>query len=242
MIGAARLLVGWALLASAGAAADPPVTGADFVGCRGDGQAGPRPAPRTGDAPAIMASLSDRLVYYSAGNEGVLAPRGWHCIELSGSNGSMLIVTPERLNARRLLHRSAPLEGPAVVLVIRYGDTSGRREVAALVLRMFPQHQALLRRLEEGGVDLSELPSGPYADDIIGGTTDTWVEFTTPAGRRGLGTDGMLGVSAAPVEGLVMLLPEDAMLELNVRLPSDHANLAPWIISGVRHANGDNSR
>ena len=244
MIWAARRLLALGLLACAsGSAAHPPVTSAHFVGCPAGGQTGPRPAPSSGRVPNIMASLAGRVAYYSAGNEGVLAPRGWHCAELSGSNGTILIVTPELHDPESLLRGDRPLRGPGVVLVIRYGGTSGRWEVAAMISRMFPQHRAFLRRFDELGLTLGDMPSGPYPDDVIRRTTETWLEFTTPAGRNGLGTDGFLAPGAGQVEGLVMLLPEDemTMVELDVRLPVGDADLAHWIISAVRHDHGDDS-
>lgn len=185
--------------------------------------------------PAVHAT-AHRLAYYSAGEGGVLAPRGWHCLVLSGSNGTTLIVMPNRPDVERLLRRDGRLDGPGVVLSERYGGTSGRRAVAAMIARYFPDHRSFLRQAEAAGLELGPIPTDPYPDDVIHRRTATTVDFTTPAGRRGLGTEHVLTPGAVPIRGLVELRPEDDMtlIEVAVKLPPDAADLAPAIIDRVR--------
>jgi hypothetical protein len=67
-----------------------------FVGCRSDGQVGPRPAPKGANKIVRLDAVkSKRLAYYKSETPGgVLAPRDWHGFGTYGSSGSSLIVSP----------------------------------------------------------------------------------------------------------------------------------------------------
>jgi hypothetical protein len=221
------------------AGAAPAGAAIPFVGCASDGQLGPEPAPRRTAAPEVPRALEPRLAYYRSEALGVVAPRGWHCFGMYGSNGAILIVTPERHGVNDLLHRPVPLRGPAVQLTLSYGGTSGRFKVAELVARLFPAYIAFARDVAAEGIG-DPLPAGPYATDILRRRSATEVEYTTPANRRGLGTDSRLAMNSDPIQGIVILHPVDDWdsVSLAVRLPAAQAALAPTIVETVHRAYG----
>lgn len=92
------------------AAASPQKSGAHvpFVGCRADGQVGPVNAPK-GESRVlpIAAEAAQRLAYYkSEQGFGVLAPRGWYCFGVYGSNGYALYVSPQQISTDNLFSRT----------------------------------------------------------------------------------------------------------------------------------------
>jgi hypothetical protein len=226
---------GLALLAliSAGVAAAAGPARVPFVGCASDGQQGPQPAPRSGHVPTVPAAAAAQLAYYASGDLGVLAPRGWHCFGLYGSNGSILIVTPERHGARDLLSAPSPLRGPAVQISWSYGGTSGRFEVANVIARAFPAHMDFARRVAAEGIG-DPLPSGPYSADRMVRLRPNVLAYTTPAGRQGLGTDSRLAPDDRPIDGLAVLDPtgDVNLVKLDVRLPAAQGGLARVILNG----------
>jgi hypothetical protein len=226
---------GLALLALAwgGAAAAAGPASVPFVGCPSDGQQGPQPAPRRGAVPAVPAPAAAQLAYYASGDLGVLAPRGWHCFGLYGSNGSILIVTPEPHGARDLLASPpSPLRGPAVQISSSSGGTSGRFEVANVIARAFPAQMAFARRVAAEGIG-DPLPRGPYPTDHMARLRPNAAGYTTPAGREGLGTDSRLVPSDRPIDGLAVLDTSGDwnLLKLDVRLPAAQAGLATPILN-----------
>jgi hypothetical protein len=233
----ARGLALLALVSAGGAAAAGPAR-VPFVGCASDGQQGPqraplsRRAPPASAVPAVPAAVVPQLAYYDSGVFGVLAPRGWHCFGLEGSNGSILIVTPERHGARDLLQRMRPLRGPAVQLSLRLGDTSGRFEVARVIARAFPAYMDFARRVAAEGIG-DPLPRGPYRTDRMVQLGPNAVGYTTPAGREGLGTDSRLAANGRPIDGLAVIAPEGGvnLIKIDVRLPAAQAGLATPILN-----------
>ena len=82
----------------------------------------------------------------------------------------------------------------------------------------------------------STLPTGPFAGDRIHGRTQTRVRFTTPANRKGEGTDWRLAPGSEPVEGIRIILDgEDgpSLLGVNVRLPPAQRGLTETILSSA---------
>ena len=98
----------------------PAAYAVPVVSCAADGQQGPIAADANpGTAPPIPASVARQLAYYAFSSLGVYAPRGWHCFGLYGSNGTQLIVTPERHSGSDLLAVHNPrLSGPAIQVFI----------------------------------------------------------------------------------------------------------------------------
>lgn len=231
--------VGLALVAL-GAAGSASTTSATrlvqvpFVGCPSDGQQGPQPVPGSGAVPRVPAAAAAQVAYYAISELGVLAPRGWHCVGLQGSNGSTLIVTPEAYSVRDLLEQASPLRGPAVQISLSFGGTSGRFEVAKVIARAFPASMAFARRVAAEGIDYP-LPHGPYPTDHMVRLRRTAVAYTTPAGRGGLGTESRLAPGDRPIEGLAILWTgyDVDLLKLDVRLSAAQAGLARPILNAA---------
>jgi hypothetical protein len=211
-----------------------------FVGCAADGQMGPIPAPTPiGATPTVRAAAGARLAYYSLDNLGVLAPRGWHCFGLYGSNGLTLVVTPEPHDADDLLRPETRLTGPVVELSSRSGGTSGRFEVARIAARIFPAARPFVQHVIDEGIEpKEEFPFGPYPDDRLIRRSATEVAFVTPRNSEGLGTSGGIAKNGQPIRGVAILLAADDMglIRLCVRLPSEMRNLSAAIIATVEHA------
>jgi hypothetical protein len=221
-------------LGSAGAASAAAPARVPFVGCPSDGQQGPQPVPGSGAVPRVPAAAAAQLAYYAMSELGVLAPRGWHCFGLEGSNGSTLIVTPEAHDVRDLLDRPTPLRGPAVQISFSFGGTSGRFEVARVIARAFPAQMAVAGRVAAEGMG-DPLPRGPYRTDHMVRLRRTAVGYTTPAGREGLGTDSRLAPADRPIEGLAILrgASDPDLIKLDVRLPAAQARLATPILNAA---------
>ena len=125
---------------------------------------GPQRAPRAGPVPRVAPALAGRLAYYRSNALGALAPRGWHCFGLYGSNGAILIVTPRAYRAEDFFSGRAAPPGPAIQLTQSDGGTSGRFDVAALIARLFPARIAFARAVAAEGIG-DPLPAGPYPTD-----------------------------------------------------------------------------
>jgi hypothetical protein len=212
-----------------------------FVGCAGDGQAGAIEAPAAGGTPRLERAAAEQLAYYVSEDLGVLAPRGWHCFELYGSDGAILIVTPERHDADDLFDAKTKLRGPAVVLSQWSGGTSGRFAVAKLAARLFPIARPFVQQvIDEGIVPKDEFAFEPYADDTLTRRSDTEVEFVTPANRDGLGTAGRIAKNDQPISGVAILLTDgdNDLIKLETRLPPDLRGLEPAIITSAEASQG----
>ena len=212
--------------AQAGRAAAP------FVGCASDGQTGPVAAPR---APAHLPAAAAGLAYYGSGDLTVLAPAGWHCVGVYGSDGSILFVTPERHTPGDFIDRDATLTGPAVQATFSIGDTSGRFAVARLAARLFPAKRAFVQGvIAEDIEDASHFPIGPYPGDTVTLLGPAEATFRTPPGKTGLGTDSRLRPGADPIEGLARISRDNDATVLDVRLPAELQPLAAAIIAFAR--------
>jgi hypothetical protein len=168
----------------------------------------------------------------------VLAPRGWHCLGLEGSDASSLVITPEP-------HGFADrhdLRGPAVLITLSFGGTSGRFAVAGAIARYFPSKRDFANQVADDGLMEGPMPSGPYPADRIERPSANVVRFTTPAGTHGQGTDSLLAVTADPVLGAVLLVDSDDepnLIQVSVRLPVQDRALAERIVDQVQLDNAD---
>ncbi|HEY0027133.1 MAG TPA: hypothetical protein VGC35_04630 [Allosphingosinicella sp.] len=219
------------LLLAAPTAAEVP-----FVGCASDGQVGPVAAPTRGEVDHLPEAAAPGLAYYGTRSLGALAPSGWHCFALSGSGGEYLLITPERHGSADLLGRAkGTTKGPAVAVGVTYGFTSGRFEVARSIARFFPRHGDFVREVQALDTDTAPLPSRPDPGDAVTRLGDEAIAFTTPAGKKGLGTKHFLLPARDPISGLVLLLPQEdmSMLELSVRLPRKDKALERAILEGA---------
>jgi hypothetical protein len=206
-----------------------------FVGCESDGQVGPLKAP-TGKSKAVPISTetADRLAYYkSEQGIGVLAPRGWSCFGVYGSNGYALYVSAEQITATTVLSSTwTGFTGPAIELAGESGDTSGRFSVARVIAGVFPAQRPFVEGVIAEGIEpASSFPFGPYPDDKVTYRSKQIVEYETPANRDGLGTDSRLKKNAYPISGVAILTGEPpALLLLAVRLSPDLTDLASPIV------------
>lgn len=191
--------------------------------------------------PLVAADVAPRLAYYASLSLGVLAPRGWHCFEVYGSNGSFLYVTPRAIFYRDIREEAPQLAGPVVQIGVDYGGTSGRFTVARAIARLFPEHSAFIRRVREMGLEFAErLPTGPYPDDRVDRRSPTEVRFVTPARREGLGTEQWIAPADGDVRGAVILLPEQEMslVAVRVRLQAGQEDLARTIVDEAARSRG----
>lgn len=207
------------------------------VGCPADGQGGPIAAPATsGPTPKVAASVAPRLTYYVFQDLGVLAPSGWHCFAWYGSNGRTVFVTPEPHDSSKSLYDKKSFTGPAVQLSFRYGDTSGRFEVAQIAARIFPIAAPFVQNVINEGIERPEdFPSTPYPHDKLVRRSATEVEFETPSNAEGLGTRSGLAKNSEAIDGVAIIFPEEGMdlVMLTVRLSPDMRDLSSTIIANV---------
>ncbi|HEV7441776.1 MAG TPA: hypothetical protein VGO18_04230 [Steroidobacteraceae bacterium] len=126
------------------------------------------------------------------------------------------------------------IAGPGVELVFRYGDASGRFEVAAILDRFFPDtmREFIQQVRAEKLVPDSQFNVKPYQNDTVKRISDRMVEFSTPARQAGFGTDGLLQQSDEPIRGIVALNPpteETSLSVLWVRLLARQQSLSTSI-------------
>lgn len=159
-------------------------------------------------------------VYRAATGLAVLAPRDWHCHGTIGSGGNFLYVTAQPVNWGEYFTQRGEIKGPAIVLVVRWGSTSGRFDVAQIIGRIFPSRRKFAQKVAED-FDHVNIPNGPYPADKLRYRRDTIVEFETPPRQQGLGTDYGLKPSDTAVRGVARLSPgnEPNLTLLAVRLP-----------------------
>jgi len=190
---------------------------------------------RAKKAVAISRRAAGKLSYYtSAQGFGVFAPRGWHCLGLNGSSGYSLFVAPQRIEATDLSSLNNKVsDGPAVTVLRRFGDSSGRVQGAQVIARVFPAYQDFIDHLKT----LFDVPAtwfsyGPYATDRLTYKGNRIVEYETPAHTDGLGTQfSMLSKSDGPINGVVMLIGTTPdLVFLSMRLPADLFELRAAII------------
>ena len=217
-----------------------------LIGCANDGQTGPQSPP---SAPTktvqLSPDLTPKLAYYiAASGPGVLAPRGWYCAGMYSSNGGSLVVSPQPVAPTDLLNKTwGGAAGDAIEIRTATGDTSGRFEVAQVIMRVFPGHQAFAQSVISEGVEpANAFPSGTYPGDRLTNINNQVVEFQTPANSVGLGTDtnanSQMKPGTDPVLGVAMLTGATPdLLVLAVRLPNELQALAPAIVQEIQQDN-----
>ena len=200
-----------------------PAIWVPFVGCPSDGQTGPGAAPRSGPRFVYPATqYQGGLAFYGTEGLGVMAPIGWHCVALSGSNGMRVIVTPQRFRPADFLGTDRRIEGPAVEISHNYGGTSGRFAVAAAIGRYFPDHRAFAEEVHRAFEAEAPVPAGQWPADRIDRRGPGLVLFETPAGSHGEGTRGLFAPQGGAVTGALALLvgEEPDLVVIRVRAPS----------------------
>jgi hypothetical protein len=228
-------------LALAAASAPQAQVAVPIVTCASDGQLGPQPAPQTPNVSVrVPEAMASSLAYYVS-DEGpdVLAPRGWACLGLSGSDGSMLFVAPDKASVDAMIAKPGTYDGPAIVTSLNIGATSGRFQVWEGIARYFPKFGRVIDRSLWQETMTQPLPDGPYPADVITARADRTISLVTPANAGGQGTSGYLGKGSLPVESWWRLLgsnDESALLGIEARLPADLATTAPIILDSDRYA------
>jgi len=205
------------------------------VGCPANDQMGPARLQTGESMPApVEQRMAEQIAYYKAERSpGVYAPKGWSCRAWYGSNGSVLVVTPKRIEPP---YFPLPMiTGPAVMIETSDGGTSGRFHVAIVAAQLFPLvgSEFITRVRQEHLISDSSFDVEPHSDDQLRYLSDRFVEYTTPPNRTGLGTDGMFETSDFAVRGLIILNLEDevnSLTEVRVRLPAGPNSVAAAIL------------
>jgi len=222
-------------------AAPAHAAGIPVVGCPGDVQTGQEPPPaNTSRRLPLDGEHAAALAWYFHGSMGVLAPRGWHCRALSGSNGTSLYVAPRQADTVNLLRPdSRGIPGPAVQLSVAAGSTSGRFTAARRIARLFPHERKFVDDVIAEGIEpASAFPSGPYPRDQMVRRGPNAIRYQTPADADGLGYDSWLARGDRPITGVVILMDSDrSVLSLAVRLPRELRNLGDVIAGQVEADN-----
>ena len=232
------LALAWSIAGSGAVstAAAPAQARASTINCVGNDQVDSSQTQKGASVPIpVEQSVADQLAYYKAEHgSGIFAPRGWYCRAWNGSNGSFLAVTPKPIPPPYF-----PLPGiggPAVTIATWDGESSGRVRVAVVAAQLFSVvgSEFVARVRQEHLISDSAFDPGSDPDDQLQYLSDRFVEYTTPANRTGLGTDGMLDMSNLPIRGLTILnLVDDAnsLIEVRVRLPPNLSSLAEPILT-----------
>jgi hypothetical protein len=171
--------------------------------------------------------------YHDAVLPGVYAPKGWHCTVWDGSNGRILLVTPQHLAAP---YFPLPvITGPAVMIQTTQGESYGRFHVAIVAAELFPVvgREFIKNVRQEHLISDSSFDAEHYPDDRLQYLSDRFVQYTTPPNRSGLGTEGILDMSDLPVRGLTILNPHTEVIsltEVRVRLSSELNPVAEAIL------------
>ena len=204
-----------------------------FVGCPADGMSGPTPPPAS---PLIPIAHTDQLALYAAAGMNVLAPRGWHCIEMYGSGGAMLLVTPHLYTADTLPGFKT-LVGPAVEVLFLSGENSGRDQVAEVFSRLFPLKHQFVHETAEISEPARRYPTGPFPTDSTVRRSYTEVDYTTPPHHEGMGTfSSRLRPDDAAIVGTATLARSngvDSVVLVNVRLLPRLRSLVPDILAAA---------
>jgi hypothetical protein len=207
-----------------------------MIGCKTDGQQGPQPAPANGVIPlAVTADEASLLTYYYTNDLGVLATRGWHCVGLEGSNGSILFATPTQIDLKKYFSGAwRGIDGDGIQMTVALSGTSGRFEVAKLAARIFPEQRKFVRGvMAEENQKASDYPLGPYKADTMKRPRKDLVEFVTPPHRQGLGTQTYFLANTKPIHGFAALEDPDGNMDtvmLSLRFPDSLKALEPVVI------------
>ncbi len=157
-----------------------------FVGCETLGQIERLKAPVGNDETLrIDAAMAERLAYYKAAyGSGVLAPRGWYCLETAGSSGGDLVVLPEP--------KWGGITGPAVLLHATDGGGSGMYEVAKVIARVFPAYRGFVQGVIASEVEPGEcLPIRSLPERQVDRSAKAPSEVSDATAFRGAGHHGL---------------------------------------------------
>jgi hypothetical protein len=205
------------------------------VSCPANDQLGPAKLLAAESMPAPGEQrLTEQITYYKAeSSPGVYGPKGWSCRAWNGSNGTILVVTPKRIEPPYF--PLPAIAGPAVMVQSSDAGTSGRIHVAIVASQLFPLvgDEFITGVKHEHLISDSSFDVVPYPDDQLRYLSDRFVEYTTPPNRTGLGTDGLIKVSNLPIRGLTILNLEaevNSLIEVRVKLPASLNSVSAAIV------------
>ena len=210
-----------------------------FVGCIAVGQSSPGLDAPPGESRSlpIPPEAAQKLAYYKSGQDlGVLAPRGWYCVEISDSGGRRLVLGPQPIDPGNMFPRGETgFTGPVIEVSSIHSNTAGRFEIARIIGRVFPAYRAVVTRVcKMFNEPASAYTFGPYPADTLTYKSTRVVEYTTPSRTEGLGTQSQLSKSGSPIEGVAMLVGNAPdLLLLAVRLPGNLRGLTAAIVHQV---------
>jgi len=139
-----------------------------------------------------------------------------------------LYVAPQPIDESRI--GQSGFAGPIIEILHRFGNTSGRSDVAAIIARVFPAYKNFASQVMEEGLG-GPFKFGPYPKDALTYRNNRMVEYKTPAQSDGLGTQSSLKKDGSPIAGVAMLVGQTPdLLLLSVRLPPELSGLTPVII------------
>jgi hypothetical protein len=210
-----------------------------FVGCPTDSLTAPFAAPKGNPVSVSLdAKPASRLAFYKSQiDQGIIGPRGWHCLSFKAASGWVTIVMPHEPSPPTMLRYPAfhPIKGPAIQITHLDGLSAGRLDIAKLSARYFPQHEFFVKFVIATKVKpASEFPQGPYAGDKLINHRQDIVEYLTPAGKEGLGTAYRLVPGDLPIQSFAATVGPDEELHgfvMGVRLPKSDNDLAPAILA-----------
>lgn len=141
---------------------------------------------------------------------------------------------------------AAEISAPVVFVQAWSLDTSGRLAAAPIVARLFPHSaraRALVARIErERLIPAKDFTAGPYPADRLHYLSGRVLEFSTPAGHRGAGTEKLfdrghlLRPSSQAVRGIAALsFHEDELIIFRVRVPPKLAPVATQTLTPERN-------
>lgn len=175
----------------------------------------------------IDPNAAKQLAYFaSAPAPGVFGPKGWSCHAWQGSSGSLVLVTPKRIDPPFFPLPS--VDSPAVMIQTSDRSSTGRFHVAIMAAQLFSLVAGDFIegvRQEHLIADKSLQPQS-FPDDQVRYLSDRFVSYTTPANQTGLGTESLFEPSNLPVTGLTFLSLDtvaSALTEVRIRLPSGMA-------------------
>jgi hypothetical protein len=190
---------------------------------------------------AIPSDAAEHLAFYqTASGLGTLAPRGWYCFSTYGSNGESLFVSLNPIGAAQLSPTEGDgLKGSAIQISLLYGGTSGRFEVGDIIARVFPAHKDFVENLiaeqtADPMLSKQTFTFAPYPKDRLTYRSKDMVEYETPPGTEGLGTQSRLLKGDVPIQGVAVLVGADTdLVRLSIKLPATLQSLAPAITRQV---------
>lgn len=205
------------------------LTTVPFVGCADSGQTGvfASGTPLVTDMPPEIAS---KLAVYAGDYQAVLAPRGWQCIGTQGTAGATLWVYPQGQNYKT--------DGPIVSEQTWGGNETGNSYIISYGGTYFPKiiNNELIDDFLSGRIqEKQEFLVHKHKTDTIIYESNSILEFATPAGREGLGSE-ILGRSSITAYGLIGIIGFDnsgndpAISLLGLRLPSKDLYLRTYIL------------